>query len=337
MEERVLIDHNLKIDFDKMNKVQDRIKYFTNLFDSMTYQPLLSLITYEDVIALHMLFNDPDFCDKPRSQQLELADSIMKPRGFTRIHSGTNRIVYGSPQHPTIVLKVATDAQGIADNDDEVYNQDFLKPYVPKVYEVSECGTVQLVEKVQPIKNRQEFWDNRYQIFNILYSFTHIKKYLVEDLGSAFFMNWGLRQGFGPVILDYPYVYKYVPSRSRCIAVDEATGKICNGSIWYDDAMNTIICHKCGKRYSAKDIGSKLRKRQVSDKEILETFSGQELENNNLFDNVIIHGYSNKDASLRVNPDDAEVIKKPNVEPKLKKPNTTIPKLKKSNKIAKEF
>ena len=138
-----------------MNQLQDRSKYFTRLFDAMTYQPLLSLITYEDIIALHMLFNDPDFCDKPRSQQLELADSIMKPRGFSRIHSGTNRIVYGSSDHPTIVLKVATDAQGISDNDDEVYNQDFLKPYVPKVYEVSECGTVQLVERVQPIKNRK--------------------------------------------------------------------------------------------------------------------------------------------------------------------------------------
>jgi hypothetical protein len=336
LEERVLIDHNLKIDFDKMNQLQDRSKYFTRLFDAMTYQPLLSLITYEDIIALHMLFNDPDFCDKPRSQQLELADSIMKPRGFTRIHSGTNRIVYGSSDHPTIVLKVATDAQGISDNDDEVYNQDFLKPYVPKVYEVSECGTVQLVERVQPIKNRQEFWDNRYQIFHILYSFTHIKKYLVEDLGSAFFMNWGLRKGFGPVILDYPYVYKYIPSRSRCIAVDEVTGKMCNGMIWYDDAMNTIVCHKCGKRYSAKDIGAKLKKRQVSDKEILEMFSAN-LESDNLFDNVIIHGYSNKDAALRIKPDEAETIKKTEVEPKLKAPENKVPKFKKSCKIAKDF
>ena len=53
-----------------MNQLQDRSKYFTRLFDAMTYQPLLSLITYEDIIARHMLFNDPDFCDKPRSQQL---------------------------------------------------------------------------------------------------------------------------------------------------------------------------------------------------------------------------------------------------------------------------
>lgn len=336
MEERPLVDNNLKINFDKMVKTQDKVKYLTNYFDAMSYQPLLTLITYEDVIALHMLFNDPEFSNKPRSQQLEIADAIMKPRGFTRFRNGTNRVVYASPQHPNIVLKVAMDGQGILDNDDEFINQDFLKPHVPKVYEVSECGTVQLVERVQPIKNREEFWDNQDEIYGILYSITHIKKYLVEDLGTAFFMNWGIRKGFGPVILDYPYVYSYVPSRSKCIVIDEATGERCNGDIWYDDAMNTIICHKCGKRYSAKDLGRKLRRRQVSDSEILEIFSG-EFENNNMFDNVIIRGYSNKDAFLKVKPKEAEIIVNTNEKLKQEKPVEETPKPKKLKKIVKDF
>lgn len=336
MEERPLVDNNLKIDFDKIIKTQDKVKYYTNLFDAATYQPLLTLITYEDVIALHMLFNYPDFANKPRSQQLEIADAIMKPRGFSRLHSGTNRVVYASPQHPNIVLKVATDGQGILDNDDEFLNQDFLKPYVPKVYEVSECGTVQLVERVQAIKNRQEFVDNGPEIYGILYTLTHIKKYLVEDLGTAFFMNWGIRKGFGPVILDYPYVYKYVPSRSKCIAINEATGERCNGDIWYDGSMNTIICQKCGKRYSAKDLGRKLRRRQVSDSEILEMFSG-EFENNNMFDNVIIRGYSNKDAFLKVKPKEAEIIVNTNEKLKQEKPVEVTPKPKKLKKIVKDF
>lgn len=336
MEERPLVDNSFKIDFDKINKGKDELKYSINQFDAMSYQPLLTLITYEDVIALHMLFNYPDFANKPRSQQLEIADAIMKPRGFSRLHSGTNRVVYASQYHPNIVLKVATDGQGILDNDDEFINQDFLKPYVPKVYEVSECGTVQLVERVQAIKNRDEFWKNRVEIFTILCYFTHTKKYLVEDLGTAFFMNWGIRKGFGPVILDYPYVYKYVPSRSKCIAINEATGERCNGDIWYDDAMNTIICHKCGKRYSAKDLGRKLRRRQVSDSEILEMFSG-EFENNNMFDNVIIRGYSNKDAFLKVKPKEAEIIVNTNKKLKQEKPVEETPKPKKLKKIVKDF
>ena len=30
----------------------------------------------------------------------------------------------------------------------------------------------------------------------------------MADIGTNFFMNWGIRPGFGPVLLDYPYVYE---------------------------------------------------------------------------------------------------------------------------------
>lgn len=33
-------------------------------------------------------------------------------------------------------------------------------------------------------------------------------KYIMADIGADNFMNYGFREGFGLVFIDYPYLYK---------------------------------------------------------------------------------------------------------------------------------
>jgi hypothetical protein len=77
----------------------------------------------------------------------------------------------------------------------------------------------------------------------------------MEDIGTNFFMNWGIRKGFGPVILDYPYTYKVDIQKLKCTHVDKYTGIECDGLIDYDIGFNTLVCEKCGTRYTARELG----------------------------------------------------------------------------------
>ena len=75
-------------------------------------------------------------------------DTILKNRGFRKFHSGTNRIVYAYLEDTSFLIKVALDKVGMRDNPDEMKSSYKLKPFLPKVFEVSPCGTVATVERV---------------------------------------------------------------------------------------------------------------------------------------------------------------------------------------------
>ena len=77
---------------------------------------------------------------------------------------------------------------------------------------------------------------------------------MVEDVGTKFFMNWGIRPGYGPVLLDYPYIYKLDGAKLYCSKKDPITNIPCNGEIDYDVGFNYLVCTKCGKRYLATDL-----------------------------------------------------------------------------------
>ena len=68
-------------------------------------------------------------------------------------------------------------------------------------------------------------------------------------------MNWGVRENFGPVLLDFPYVYKLDGSKLFCRAKNplSPTG-CCEGEIDYDAGYNELVCKRCGVVYRAKEI-----------------------------------------------------------------------------------
>ena len=222
-------------------------------FDNLIAPPLLSLLTPQDIFELNRIARSVKLSGKI-DEKYRLIDNIMNNRGFIKLHAGTNRVVYKFLEDQSFVIKVAIDRVGLGDNPAEFRNQFLLKPFVTKVFDVSPCGTVALVERVDAIMSREEFASVADDVFNLLTK-VFIGKYVLEDVGAWFFMNWGIRNGFGPVLLDFPYVYELDGNKLYCNAHPPGRKDIrCNGELDYDDGFNNLVCTKCGRHYHARDL-----------------------------------------------------------------------------------
>ena len=139
------------------------------------------------------------------------------------------------------------------DNPNEFRNQFLLKPFVTKVFEVSPCGTVGLFERVVPITTVEEYISIAEDVFKLIIT-QIVGRYVLDDIGTDYFQNIGVRPGFGPVLLDFPYVYELDGNKLFCNKRDPVTRRPCGGEIDYDAGFNKLICTKCGKRYYAHQL-----------------------------------------------------------------------------------
>jgi len=220
-------------------------------WDYLSMPSMLCYLTLQDIQSLHNIASSIRYSSKIELKYKEI-DKIMKARGFKKFHSGTNRIVYSYLEDKSFLVKIAIDRVGLRDNPDEYRNQFLLKPFVTKMFERSPCGTVATVERVEPITSRQEFLSVADDIFDLLNQ-QILGQYILEDIGTNYFMNYGLRKGFGPVLLDYPYLFELDGNKLYCNQVLE-TGYRCTGIIDYDAGFNNLICSCCGKRYLATEL-----------------------------------------------------------------------------------
>ena len=180
----------------------------------------------------------------------------MNRRGFRKAHSGTNRVVYNYLEDPRFVAKIAVDRVGMKDNPAEYKNQRYFAPFCCKIFEVDESGVIAFIERVNPITSLEEFLSVSDDIFNMIVT-KIIGKYVVDDIGTTKYMNFGLRMnGFGPVILDFPYAYELDGRKLICNKkIKTPFGEQpCGGEIDYDDGFNYLICTKCGRTYQARDL-----------------------------------------------------------------------------------
>ena len=223
-------------------------------YDNLTANPLLSYITMQDIEALHKIASSMKLAAKPKLKY-KMIDQILVPRGFKKLASGTNRVVYKCLNDQSVVLKVAYDEVALKDNPAEYRNQFYLKPFCAKVFEVSPCGTVALQERVQPIVTREEYIQVASDVFDLLVN-KILGKYVLDDIGTKYYQNFGLRVGFGPVILDYPYVFELDGEKLYCNE-PSFNGHPCGGVIDYDSGFNKLICNKCGKQYFAWQLDKK--------------------------------------------------------------------------------
>ena len=223
-------------------------------FEMLAARPLLSLLTPRDIEELRRIAISVKLSSKPK-EKYTMIDNILVPRGFKKIASGTNRVAYKYLEDQSIVLKVAFDKVGMKDNPREFLNQYKLKPFVTKVFEVSPCGTVGLFERVVPITTIEEYVTIAEDVFKMIVR-KIIGKYVVDDIGTDYFQNIGVRKGFGPVLLDFPYVYELDGNKIYCNAKDPITNMPCGGEIDYDSGYNKLICKKCGKRYFAHQLAN---------------------------------------------------------------------------------
>lgn len=221
-------------------------------FDSLWIPPMQCYLSDQDVEYLRKIATSIKLSSKI-NQKYQMIDDLMRFRGFKRFSAGTNRVVYSCLEDDRFLVKIAVDKVGMQDNPMEYKNQFLLKPYVTKMFYHSPCGTVGFVERVLPIKNKAEFRQIAGDVFDIL---VHkiLGEFVMEDVGTTYFMNWGIRAGHAPVLLDYPYLYKLDGNKLYCTKQDPITGQMCNGEIDYDIGFNHLVCNRCGKVYLASDL-----------------------------------------------------------------------------------
>ena len=224
---------------------------------------ILQLLTIEDIYQLNKISRSKKYAAKPK-EKFAMIDQIMQRRGFKKLAAGTNRIVYKYLEDQSFVIKVAHCKVALTDNIREMSNQNILAPFVSKCFEVSPCGTVGMFERVSPISNRQQFLSIASDIYDIIINH-FLGRFVLDDFGSKYFMNWGVRRGAFPVLLDYPYVYELDGAKLICNKPDpySETG-YCGGDIDYDDGFNHLFCTKCGKNYFASDLKERQDKSQPS-------------------------------------------------------------------------
>lgn len=221
-------------------------------FDNLWIPPMSFYLSMEDIDRLRKIATSIKLASKIELKY-KMIDDIMVPRGFKRFSAGTNRVVYKHLEDTRFVAKIAVDRVGMQDNPMEFKNQFYLKPYCTKMFCISPCGTVGFAERVLPIKNKEEFKEIAGDIFDILV-YKILGKYVVEDIGTKYFMNYGVRAGFAPVLLDYPYVYKLDGKKLYCTKINPETNQCCDGEIDYDVGFNHLVCTRCKKIYLATDL-----------------------------------------------------------------------------------
>ena len=230
-------------------------------FDAMWAPTVFDLIPPFEVDKLRAIATSIKLSSKIDDKYKMIKD-IVEPYGFRKLHAGTNRVVYRHLECTNIVMKIAIDDTGMTDNPREFENQQWLKPFVTKTFDVSPCGTVAISERIQPITTKEEFLSISEDIFDLITE-NIIGEYILEDIGTKFFRNWGIRNGFGPVLLDYPYVFRLDGAKLYCNKDDPSTGEICGGEIEYDEGFNFLRCTKCGAMVEAKLLKQDIKQNKI--------------------------------------------------------------------------
>ena len=251
-------------------------------FDSLQIPPMHYFLSDQDVEALHYIATSVKLSSNIKLKY-KMIDDIMRPRGFKRFSAGTNRVVYSYYENTSFLAKIAVDKVGMQDNPAEFRNQFLLQPDVTKMFYISPFGTVGFAERVLPVKNKTEFREIASDVFDML---VHriLGKYVVEDIGTKYFMNYGVRAGYGPVLLDYPYVYKLDGKKLFCTAILPETNMLCDGEIDYDEGFNNLICTRCGRKYLACDLRD-----ESSDSKLINIKGGNTMKVTVKYGNKTIH------------------------------------------------
>lgn len=238
-----------------------QVSIWVQKFDMLMGPNIYQYVTEDDCREIYKLSTSLKLSSKAVYKR-QLIGEIMERRGFKKICAGTNRVIYRHLEDPTFVAKVATDVVSLNDNINEYKNQMLLKPFVAKTFSTHPTGAIAFQERLKPILRAKEFELIAEDVFDIIVH-NFIGKFVLEDIGTDFFMNWGIREGFGPALLDYPYCYELDGNKLYCNNKDMGTGEVCNGVLDYDAGFNHIICPVCNKRYPARELKSNIKQNKV--------------------------------------------------------------------------
>lgn len=240
-----------KKDTIKISKLQEEyIKWYDSL---QTRYPLSYYLTNQDIAYLYRCAISPALnCNV--KEKYHLIGELMRNRGFELIGGGTNRRAYRCT-FEDLVIKVATDQVGFTSNLREFPNQNVIKPFCTKIFGTDYNGVVSMSEQFIPFKTVEEFQKYGQDIFDILYFKLRNNDIGMEDVGTRSFKNWGLRNGFGPGMLDFPTMYVLDPTKRFCRNI--VNGQMCGGTLDYDEGFNVIVCSECGRTHFVRTLAKK--------------------------------------------------------------------------------
>lgn len=231
-------------------------------WDNLRAPRISDLFTIQDLQELHNLATSIRLSSKTK-EKISMIDQIMYRRGFVRYITGTNRLTYRFIEDTSFLAKVAYNNVGTTDAPREFRNQQVLKPFVTRVFEYTPDGVLSIVERVEPITNREEFMSVAEDVYTLITEWL-VGEYVFDDIGSNYFMNYGIRKGFGIVLLDFPYMFKVDYGKLICTTKDPSTmSGTCEGEIDYDNGFNQLYCTKCGAQLFAKDLAKNIEQEKV--------------------------------------------------------------------------
>lgn len=244
----------------------DVFKFTEEDWDKMTKPPLTTYVPAPIIDQLRSIVNNVKLMNNP-SKKYELVNELFATIGLKPLASGTNRRTFYCTYDPTVVIKIASDRVGKSDNLSEFTLQKLIKPFCTKSFDVTPDGVVALVERVETMKEADFKKVYASDVFDFTFEILR-RGYVMEDIGGNFYKNWGIRFGFGPVILDYPYIFELDWTKLRCSHKDVHTGYLCDGYLDYDydKGMSEIICTKCGTRYTAKYLARRIEAKTLLEK-----------------------------------------------------------------------
>ena len=255
-----IIDHKNKLniikDLARVTKADPTVLFPKIDYDKMVKPPIYTYIPIQTINQIRTLIHDPRLMARP-SRKYKMMNDILRPFGIKHLASGTNRRTFYCDYDESIVFKIGIDSVGEEANRMEFYSQHALKPFCAKMYDLTPDGTIALSERVETMTEEEYRKVYSENIFDLIFMILN-RGYIMEDVGVNFYKNWGIRFGFGPVVLDYPYVFQVDWSKLKCMKPDPITGDKCLGDLDYNyrKGMSEIICKKCGARYSARHLAS---------------------------------------------------------------------------------
>lgn len=214
-------------------------------------------------VQIELLSRRRDIINAEKHQELIKLLQSYNVEGVVPLGPGTNRYAF---KLDGFVVKVATDNDGKIDNYKEFKMAKRLYPYVTKIFEVSENGSLLVAEYIQPFASYPEMCKYADEIRDILTRLSSV--YLIGDVGitSKNYANWGLRVGSNdPVCLDFAYVYEVSSELFICRNCHS------NSMLVPNRDFTELYCPNkgCNKHYLFEDIrariGNDIHRHEIGD------------------------------------------------------------------------
>lgn len=207
---------------------------------------------FELRVEMDLLSRRRDISNREKQEELIKLLRKYQINDIVPLGPGTNRYAF---KLSGFVIKFATDNDGKIDNLKEFKMAKRLYPYVIRVHEVSNNGTIMVCEYIQPFDSFGEMLQHQERIREILTEMGSV--YLIGDVGitEKNFGNWGLRIGTQePVCLDFAYVYEVSSSLFVCQYCQSNAMLLPNRDFTELKCSNT----SCGKMYLFEHIRGKI-------------------------------------------------------------------------------